>query len=152
MPRTAAVELMNKHKTNDPFKIAKQKGILVLFEPLGKTLGYYNRYKRISFIHINNSIDEGLQKFVCAHELGHAVLHHDANTPFLKRKTLFSTERIEIEANKFATELLIPDDLIMEHSYLTIYEIARIANVPIELAYLKDCSFLEFCKRRCDIS
>ncbi|QBK24967.1 ImmA/IrrE family metallo-endopeptidase [Ureibacillus thermophilus] len=75
--------------------------------------------------------------FVCAHELGHAVLHHDANTPFLKRKTLFSTERIEIEANKFAVELLMPDDFMREYSHLTIYEIAMMANVPREVVHLK---------------
>lgn len=139
MPKLTAINLAKKHKTNDPFEIAKQKGILVLFEPLGKTLGYYNRYKRISFIHINHSIDEALQKFVCAHELGHAVLHQNANTPFLKRNTFFSTSKIEVEANKFAAELLMPDDLLLEYSHLTIYEIAMMANVPREVVHLKRC-------------
>lgn len=139
MPRQTAVNLMKKYESNDPFEIAKRKGITILFEALGGALGYYNRYKRISFIHINHSIDEALQKFVCAHELGHAVLHRDANTPFLKKNTFFSTSKIEVEANKFAAELLMPDDLLLEYSHLTIYEIAMMANVPREVVHLKGC-------------
>ncbi|WP_412055234.1 ImmA/IrrE family metallo-endopeptidase [Bacillus altitudinis] len=42
----------------------------------------------------------------CAHELGHALLHNESNTPFLKRNTFFSTEKIELEANFFAMHLL----------------------------------------------
>ncbi|MFB8734598.1 hypothetical protein ACEQPO_13950 [Bacillus sp. SL00103] len=34
------------------------------------------------------------------------MLHSDSNTPFLKRHTFFSTEKIELEANFFAMHLL----------------------------------------------
>jgi len=94
----------------------------------------------MKFIHINEDNDDVLSRFVCAHELGHAILHPDANTPFLKKKTFYSIERIEIEANTFAVELLLPDYTIHEHKdeYLTLNEIANIYGVPEEVTHLKN--------------
>jgi Zn-dependent peptidase ImmA (M78 family) len=137
--RRTVTQLIKKHKTNDPFAIAREKNIQVCFEWLGSTLGYYNSYKRIQFIHINNSADELTQRFVCAHELGHAVLHPKANTPFLKSKTLFSVDKLEVEANKFAVELLLRDETLYEYqnTNLALQEIGEIHGIPRELAYLK---------------
>lgn len=98
--------LIKTHKTNCPFKIAKSLGITVLHENLGSTFGYYSKHFRMKLIHINEKLDAEEQEFVCAHELGHAIEHPDSNTPFLKKKTLFSTAKIEREANVFAMNLL----------------------------------------------
>lgn len=133
------LNIIEKYKTTDPFKIAKEKNIIVLFEDLGNTLGFYNTYKRFKFIHINNQIDEITQRFVCAHELGHAVLHPKANTPFLRNQTFFSVDRLEIEANTFAVELLLTDEMISayEDTRLSIQEVAEIHGVPGGFARLK---------------
>ena len=101
--------LKETYDTNCPFKIAKSLGIEIVFENLGNTLGYYNKHFRIKIIHINELENEYKKRFICAHELGHAIFHPDANTPFLKKHTLFSTERIEMEANFFAIRLLFSD-------------------------------------------
>ncbi|HDR8151905.1 ImmA/IrrE family metallo-endopeptidase [Bacillus cereus ATCC 10876] len=132
-------KIVEKHTTTNPFEIAKRKNIIVLFEDLGNTLGFYNTYKRIKFIHINNRIDEITQRFVCAHELGHALLHPKANTPFLRNKTLFSVDRLEIEANTFAVELLLTDEMISayEDTHLSLQEVAEIYGVPGGFACLK---------------
>ncbi|MGG6437423.1 ImmA/IrrE family metallo-endopeptidase [Saccharococcus caldoxylosilyticus] len=132
-------QLIKKHKSNDPFQIAKEKNIIILFAELGNTLGFYSSYKRIQFIHLNNQLDEMMQRFVCAHELGHAVLHPKSNTPFLRANTLFSVEKLEVEANTFAVELLLPDDIITQYrnTDLTIYDVAEIHSVPRQLVYLK---------------
>ncbi|MGN4846306.1 ImmA/IrrE family metallo-endopeptidase [Bacillus cereus group sp. MYBK134-1] len=133
------MKIVKKHGTTTPFEIAKRKDIIVLFEDLGNTLGFYNTYKRFKFIHINNRIDETTQRFVCAHELGHALLHPKANTPFLRNKTFFSVDRLEIEANTFAVELLLPDEMISEYqdTNLSIQEIAEIYGIPESFARLK---------------
>ncbi|PEA79111.1 hypothetical protein CN676_04000 [Bacillus wiedmannii] len=135
-----ALKIAEKHETTNPFEIARQKNIIVLFEDLGNTLGFYNTYKRFKFIHINNQIDETTQRFVCAHELGHALLHPKANTPFLRNKTLYSVDRLEIEANTFAVELLLTDEMIIEYqsTNLSIQEIAEIHGVPRDFARLKN--------------
>ena len=140
MPKGEALKQIEKYATNDPFEIAKQKGIIVIREKLGSALGYYNSYKRIRFIHINEDINEKLAKFVCAHELGHSILHPDANAPFMKANTFLSIDRIEVEANTFAVELLLLDKTIYEHQDLnmTLEEVASMYCVPNEVAHLKN--------------
>ncbi|MED3396032.1 ImmA/IrrE family metallo-endopeptidase [Bacillus wiedmannii] len=134
-----ALKIAEKHATTNPFEIARRKNIIVLFEDLGNTLGFYNTYKRFKFIHINNQIDEITQRFVCAHELGHALLHPRANTPFLRNQTFFSVDRLEIEANTFAVELLLTDAAIdtYKDTTLSIREIAEIHGIPNGFARLK---------------
>lgn len=143
------VNTLIKHfHTNDPFALAKCKGIEVLYEPLGNIYGYYSHYKRIRIIHINQCLSESLRRFTCAHELGHALLHQGTNTSFLKSKTFFSTDRIEREANTFAVELLMPDTYLyqLQDTKLSIYEAAEMYGVPREVCGLKDMS-----KCLCDI-
>ncbi len=133
------MKIVKKHGTTNPFEIAKRKDIIVLFEDLGNTLGFYNTYKRFKFIHINNQINETTQQFVCAHELGHAVLHPKANTPFLRNQTFFSVDRLEIEANTFAVELLLTDEMISAYkdTRLSIQEITEAHGIPGGFARLK---------------
>lgn len=111
--------LVNDFDTNDPFKIAKNLSIEIMYHPLGNIMGYYSKHFGTKIIHLNESLAEEEMEFVCAHELGHAIQHPDTNTPFLKRNTLFSTEKIEQEANVFALNLLflewqLDDPLLIE--------------------------------------
>ncbi|MCX2825296.1 ImmA/IrrE family metallo-endopeptidase [Bacillus pseudomycoides] len=133
------LNIAKKYGTTNPFEIARQKNIYVLYEDLGNTLGFYNTYKRFKFIHINNQIEETTQRFVCAHELGHALLHPKANTPFLRNQTFFSVDRLEIEANTFAVELLLTDEIVSEYknTNLSIQEVAEIHGIPRGFARLK---------------
>lgn len=133
--RERVMRITKKYHSNCPFEIAKAKGINVQFADLGETLGFYFCDSRIKFININVNLNEHDQRLVCAHELGHAVLHPKSNTPFMKKHTLLSIDKIEQEANRFAVELLIPDDDFYE--YDSLQQIASIHNVPIELLKLK---------------
>lgn len=80
-----------------------------------------------------------MQRFVCAPELGHAILHPGPNTPFLKKNTFFSIDKIEVEAKTFAVELLLTDESIYEFrdSNLSIYEICEMHGIPPEISHLK---------------
>lgn len=124
--------LCRKYGTRDPFELAERMNILVVREPLGSINGYYNQCYRQKFIHINEELEEYRQKFTCAHELGHAVLHPKANTPFLRDNTLFSVSRLEREANCFAAELLCPDKVLLEYPGCTVGELARILGIREE--------------------
>lgn len=132
-------KLVKKHGTNNPFEIASQKGIVLLFEQLGGIYGYHHSFKRINIIHINSELDESTQRFVCAHELGHAVLHPELSTSFLQKNTLFCMDKVEREANEFAVELLLPDDCIYTYrnTDMTIYEVATTYGIPKEVVHLK---------------
>ena len=78
-----------------------------------------------------------MQRFTCAHELGHAILHPNASTPFLRSKTLFSVDKLEIEANTFATTLLIPDSAITENCNLTAEQLSYLLGYEQSLIELR---------------
>jgi len=124
-------QLIKKSKSNCPYKISNHLGIQVIHEDLGNTLGYYSKTYRLKFIHINEKASEKQQKFICSHELGHAVLHTDSHTPFLKKHTFFSHDKIEVEANIFALKLLFAHDL--QHGHITRNEVIYEYGVPEKL-------------------
>lgn len=129
--------LINKHKTRDPFEIADGENIIVTFEPLGSINGYYNKYARQKFIHINSELNKRSQLFTCAHELGHAILHPNSSTPFLRSNTFQSISKLERQANTFAAELTIADEVFDDCMGRTLQEIASIEYLPLELLQLK---------------
>ncbi len=131
--RDIVAKLIRQYETRDPFAIARQRQIIVIEEPLGSIRGYYSRSYRQPFIHINNGLTEPQRLFTCAHELGHAILHPKANTPFLRKNTLLSVNRYEQEANRFAVCLLIDDDQLREYGDCTIPQLARAFGISEQL-------------------
>lgn len=129
--------LKKRYGTNNPFDIAKYLGIKVIFEPLGSISGYYNKQLRMKQIHINHDLSDHDQLFTCAHELGHAIMHPDANTPFLRKRTGLLISKMEIEANKFAMELLVPNETFLEYQEYTTGQIARALGYDEELIKLR---------------
>ena len=129
--------LIKKYGTDNPFELADALNITIFFEELGSINGYYNKPLRMKQIHINNSLDSIMKRFTCAHELGHAILHPDASTPFLRSKTLLSVDKMEIEANTFAVELLIPNELIEENNNLTSEQLSRLLGYEQSLIELR---------------
>ena len=138
-PRQVAIETAAHYDTNSPFDIARERNIGILYEPMKTTLGFYVRYRRIQNIILNDALPEGMQRFVCAHELGHSILHADLNVPKLTSYTLFSRDKFELQANSFAVELLLPDDLLCEYPECSIAQIANFIGIPKEFAELKQC-------------
>lgn len=137
--REEVQKLIKKYNTNNPFEIAKGESIIIIKEPLGSIHGYYNKYVRQKFIHINSDLDEISQYITCAHELGHARLHSNSNTPFFKANTFYSISKLEKQANKFGAELLIDENKIDEFSMdsYSLEQLAIFYNVPVELIKIK---------------
>lgn len=89
-------------------------------------------------VFVNSDIEsESIHKIVCAHELGHAILHPKINSSYIGNYTLYSSSKIEIEANTFAAELLLPDEIDEEYKGMTIDQIAASLCVLPELLKLK---------------
>jgi len=105
-------------------KIAKALGAQVRFSPFDEELsGMVYVKDGVPIIGVNSLHHPNRQRFTIAHELGHLELHRemitsnihvDKNFPALMRdtKSATGTEQIEIQANQFAAELLMPRDLI----------------------------------------
>lgn len=101
-------KLFTIHETYNPYKIAKERKIDIIEMPLGEeTYGLTVRNNRFSTFIIDDSIHENTKEFVLCHELGHSVLHKQANTPFMRSVGAPSQIlKMEAEANTFAFELL----------------------------------------------
>jgi hypothetical protein len=109
------LNLIARHRTRNPFKLARLLNIEIVYEDLGEVRGFFKKILRRKFIFINNKLSEFDQKLVCAHELGHAVLHFSNRIQFLIDNTkLLRKSRIEDEANLFASWLLFPSDDVIE--------------------------------------
>ena len=129
--------LKKNHNTCAPFRICEDLDIVVRYEELGEILGFYDVHFRMKSIHLNTSIPDDMLPFVCAHELGHSILRPNVNTPFLRKHTLFSIDKIERQANTFAVELLLPDDLLDECSDINFAALAKSNGIPDGLELLK---------------
>lgn len=78
-----------------------------------------------------------LARYVSRNELAHSILHADLNVPKLTRYTFFSRDKFEVQANTFAVELLLPDELLREYPDCSIYQLARSVGVPEEFVDLR---------------
>lgn len=129
--------LTEQHHTNNPFELTDCKNIQIIYHDLGIIRGIYRIYKRNKQMFINNTLSKEERRMVCAHELGHAILHKNYNTVFMDRGTMFNNNKLEIEANKFVAELLINDNIIYKYKQYTIEQIANVENVSVELVKYK---------------
>ena len=75
----------------------------------------YKYLKKNRFAVINENLDPFTKTLVCAHELGHDILHQNlARKVCLQEFILYDMKsRPEYEANLFASEILLPDDIIL---------------------------------------
>lgn len=136
-------DLVRRCGTRDPFRIARELGIEVLFcEDFGPLKGMYRVIKRNRFIFINRDLNERMRRIVCAHELGHDQLHrHLAVGNSLQEFMLYDmTTKPEYEANIVAAEILLDTDELLEYVYsygYTSEQIARNMDTDINLVALK---------------
>ena len=112
--QTIAHELITKFDTRDPFELCKAIGVEVFYADLGNLKGMYKYLKKNRFAVINEKLDVYTRTLVCAHELGHDILHQDlAKKICLQEFILYDMRsRPEYEANLFASEILLPDEKI----------------------------------------
>ncbi|MDD5923760.1 MAG: ImmA/IrrE family metallo-endopeptidase [Clostridia bacterium] len=136
-------DLVKRCGTRDPFSIAQELGIEVLFcSGFGSLKGMYRVIKRNRFIFINEDLSEQMQRIVCAHEIGHDQLHRNlAKGNALQEFMLYDmATKPEYEANIIAAEILLDTDEVLEYIYqygYTSEQIARAMHTDINLVALK---------------
>ena len=130
-------KLVRLHRTRNPFEIIKGMNIILVFYPLEGVRGFYQYFQRNNIIYIDERLPRNEQLFVCAHELGHMMLHKKVNAVFMDTRTYFNTNKFEIEANKFAMELLISDEILNEYIEYSIQQIARMLGYNEKLIELR---------------
>ena len=101
-----ARNLIRKHGTTDPWRIAREMKFDVMFLPLpDRVNGMWRRVLGRKYIVIDDALDEWQQKAVLCHELGHYLMHRDYASYSMAGRTFFSNARCEHEANRFAAEI-----------------------------------------------
>ena len=139
--QNVANKLIKKFDTRDPFQLCQAIGVEVFYADLGSLKGMYKYLKKNRFAVINENLDSFTKTLVCAHELGHDILHQNlARKVCLQEFILYDMKsRPEYEANLFASEILLPDDIILNlaHDGYDIEQISKELCTDINLIALK---------------
>ena len=128
---------VKKFNTRNPYKFAECLNVEVQIGELGSQAGCYMFLKNHKCIFLNEDLEENEMRLVMAHELGHAIMHRKENCYFIRNKTLMLTSKLEIEANTFAAELLIPDEIIFENQRTTTEQLSRLLGYEQALIELR---------------
>lgn len=129
-----AASLVRKFRTRDPFQLADALGYVVIRTPMKGIRGFYQYVKRCYVIYIDSTLGYQDARFVCAHEIGHALMHQGLNRIYMDSYTYFPTSKYEIEANHFAVDFLFEDDDLRVFLEYPIQLAADYMGVSIELA------------------
>lgn len=117
--RRAAEELALRHGTHNPFRLALYEGIPVLRPALPPGVrGFYQAFGGRRIIHVSASLPMPLADAVCAHELGHALLHPSRNSPLLSENPLYLAGRPERDAELFSFYLLEGNAAVRDYGTL----------------------------------
>lgn len=131
-----AGRLRQEFGTSDPMSICEQMDITIFEEELPESVrGFSLNIKGKKLIYLNSQLPYGMQRQVCAHELGHIILHPKHNLIFMLEHTLYVHERFEKEADEFCAALLIPQEML--HEVQTIGELAMAAGVEERIADIR---------------
>ena len=91
----------------------------------------------VKIIFLNGNMSNDRKRFTIAHELGHMLMHRKENTVFMDTRTYLKTTPHETEADKFAMELLVPNEIILENCRNTTEQLSRLTGYSEELIRLR---------------
>jgi len=100
----------------DITKLVQNLGIELRHDEMSDNVSGHLRKEGATWvISVNKSHHERRQRFTIAHELGHFFLHGKLQSDFWDETTVLFRNNVsnpmEIQANRFAAELLMPEDL-----------------------------------------
>lgn len=132
-----ADSLVRKFQTRNPLEIIQGLNVILVFAPLVDTRAFYQYFQRNNIIYIDENLTKHEQAFECAHEMGHMFLHKKANAIFMDTRTSFNTNKFEIEADTFAMNLLISDNMLREYPEYNVEQLSRLLGYEQRLIELR---------------
>lgn len=138
--RKSAADAVRQYGTRDPFTLAREMHIELLVRELGTLKGFYKDVYGTPFIFLSRHLSRGEATLVCAHELGHHLLHRQFAAFGFEEVSVFSpASRREYEANLFAAELLLDTKEVFDAARAgsTAAQIAAELGADVRLVELK---------------
>ncbi len=132
--KALVARLVDRYETRDPFRISNELGLITVFAPLVDMRGFQQRIKRRNIVYINADLEAPQQRLVCAHELGHHLLHRGMNRIFMDHSTQVVTQKFENEAHIFSLELVYSDEELQPFLRRSITDAVAYMGVTITLA------------------
>jgi len=143
IPKEKAKQLLSGLEIDRPDEIdieliAYKRGAMVILDHIEGAEARLNRSINKGFITVSNEIpEEGRVRFNIAHELGHYELHKDEKTLTIctdeDLNQWYQTQgHLEMSANVFAAELLMPENLfkpLVKNRKPSFAEIIKLANI-----------------------
>ena len=94
----------------------------------GNNALYFRNYFGSEIIFIRNDLSYNFEKFILAHELGHAIMHIDFQTAAFNN--LINEGKLEKQANYFAFKLLNINIDKNDFEQLTVEQISNYLEIP----------------------
>ena len=132
-----ADELARRFQTRNPFDIIRGLNVILVFAPLIGTRAFYQYFQRNNIIYIDENLSRHEQMFECAHEMGHMFLHKKTNAIFMDTRTGLNTNRYEKEADTFAMDLLVGDNILAEYQEYSMEQLSRLLGYEQRLIELR---------------
>ncbi len=125
-------EIIQNYGERNPYYIAEQLGVIVKYKDLGSLKGAYFGNMKKPVIVINEDLDENTKSMICAHELGHHILH---SGQMLSCDNLNSSAILEREANIFASAFLVDSEKALKllNEQYTVSEVSSIMQIDENL-------------------
>ena len=96
-------KLIDRCGTRDPYKVAKELGINIIYRDFEKQRGAYKVILKNRFVFLKNGMHPVVEQIVLWHEIGHDVLHRQEAVAVggFKEFNIFDMRenRMEYEAN-----------------------------------------------------
>lgn len=97
----------------DVFLLAQRLRLWLAAQPLDSAYGFYLRQGDVAGIVVNSRHPESLQRYTCAHEIGHHILGHASHVDDASTLRQYSNLAMqEMQAQVFAASLLMPLPLV----------------------------------------
>ena len=113
-----ANQTLKRAGSRQPERIAKALGITIMEAPFVKQKGVYKVIERNRYIFIKADLPPVTRNIVILHEIGHDVLHRKYAAQFQEFNIFdMANNRMEYEANLFASQISLPDDEILDYIY-----------------------------------
>ena len=138
-------KLVREYGTRNPFRLASYLNVHVMMRSdFDRQKGAFSLVLNVPFLFINDNLSDEMKRIVCAHELGHALLHKKLCRK-RKNQTIYELEifdikdNIEYEANIFAAGLLIDEKEMSDyfHYGYDVVQVARALNINVNLLMIK---------------